>query len=119
MIIKAVFSWFGLGWHLCLSATIGYALAGLMYEWSHYIVHTRVKPPSVQSSTPTSYSLSPLKAMTSTVSTLFSHMRNNHIRHHLVDDRFWYAFSVPVMDNSFHTNPDVRNVRLEQNQEKK
>ena len=29
-----------------LSATLGYASFGLLYEWSHYIVHTRVKPPN-------------------------------------------------------------------------
>ncbi|KAL7533480.1 hypothetical protein ACHAXR_005260 [Thalassiosira sp. AJA248-18] len=78
-----------LPWHTCLTATIGYALAGLGYEWSHYIVHTKVKaPPS-----------------------LFSQMRDNHIRHHLVDDRYWYAFSVPAMDDLFDTNPNVRDVR--------
>ena len=27
---------------LALSATLGYATAGLCYEWAHYIVHTRV-----------------------------------------------------------------------------
>ena len=35
-------------YHFCLSATIGYSLAGLAYEWSHYIVHTKVKPHSAK-----------------------------------------------------------------------
>ncbi|KAL3769404.1 hypothetical protein ACHAWU_008813 [Discostella pseudostelligera] len=85
--------------HYCLSATIGYALAGLVYEWSHYIVHTKVRPPS------SSFFLS------ETLSRLFSQMRDNHMRHHLVDDRYWYAFSVPAMDDLFETNPDVKEVR--------
>jgi len=88
-----------LPWHYCLSVTIGYALAGLVYEWSHYIVHTKVRPPS------SSFFLS------ETFSRLFSQMRDNHMRHHLVDDRYWYAFSVPAMDDLFETNPDVKEVR--------
>jgi hypothetical protein len=89
-----------LPWHYCLSATIGYALAGLVYEWSHYIVHTRVRPPSA------SFFLS------EAFSRLFSQMRDNHMRHHLVDNRYWYAFSVPAMDDLFGTNPDVKEVRM-------
>ena len=37
------------------------------------------------------------------------------MRHHLVDDRYWYAFSVPAMDDLFDTNPDVRDVRKREN----
>ncbi|KAL7490178.1 hypothetical protein ACHAW6_015913 [Cyclotella cf. meneghiniana] len=78
-----------LPWHLCLSSTIGYAVAGLYYEWSHYIVHTRVK----------------------VMSSMFSQMRDNHIRHHRVDDKYWYAFSVPAMDDLFTTNPEIKDVK--------
>lgn len=31
--------------HLAISATLGYALAGLFYEWAHYIAHTKVNFP--------------------------------------------------------------------------
>ena len=93
-----------LPWHYCLSATIGYALAGLVYEWSHYIVHTKVRPPKGIDGT-TSFFLS------ETLSKLFSQMRDNHMRHHLVDDRYWYAFSVPAMDDLFDTSPHVKEVR--------
>ena len=96
LIIKTILP----SWHLCLSATIGYALAGLVYEWSHYIVHTKVKAPQSSSSI---------------LVKLFLQMRNNHMRHHLVDDRYWYAFSVPAMDDLFDTNPDVRDVRKREN----
>ena len=81
--------------HLGLSATIGYGLAGLAYEWSHYIVHVKVR-------TPRSGSFP---------SRLFARMRDNHMRHHLVDDRYWYAFGVPAMDDLFGTNPDVKDAR--------
>jgi len=94
-----------LPYHLCLIATVGYALAGLGYEWSHYIVHTKVKPPSQladAASSPVSSS-----AILSALSGLFLKMRDNHIRHHRIDDRYWYAFSVPAMDDYFYTNPNI------------
>ena len=93
-----------LPWNFCLSATIGYALAGLVYEWSHYIVHTKVRPPSAIASSGT-------LSLSETLARLFSQMRDNHMRHHLVDDRYWYAFSVPAMDDLFDTNPNVKEVR--------
>ena len=31
--------------NLAISATLGYALAGLFYEWAHYIAHTKVNFP--------------------------------------------------------------------------
>ncbi|KAL3802474.1 hypothetical protein ACHAW5_009733 [Stephanodiscus triporus] len=91
-------------WHACLSATVGYALAGLMYEWCHYIVHTKVRPPSSSSSSSmSSFALA-------FASKAFLRMRNNHIRHHRLDERYWYAFSVPAMDDLFGTNPDVKDL---------
>lgn len=68
LIIKSIFPW-----HICLSATIGYALSGLFYEWSHYIVHTKVRPPRNK-----------------WVKSFFLRVRNNHMRHHLLDDDYWY-----------------------------
>ena len=46
---------------LALTATLGYATAGLFYEWSHYIVHTRVKATQclLETSTRQSHSTSP------------------------------------------------------------
>eukprot|EP00804_Cyclotella_cryptica_P023391 CCRYP_000528-RA/>CCRYP_000528-RA protein AED:0.25 eAED:0.25 QI:141/1/1/1/0/0/2/1193/310 len=91
-----------LPWHLCLSATIGYSMAGLYYEWSHYIVHTRVKAP-----TP-SQDNSFVGCISTAMSSTFSQMRDNHIRHHRVDDSYWYAFSIPAMDSLFATNPEMK-----------
>lgn len=76
------------------SATLGYLLSGLGYEWAHYIVHTKVRPQSKFMKT----------------------VRDNHIRHHCVDDRYWFAFSCPQMDNLFGTNPDVQVVRVQNRQ---
>ena len=74
---------------LALSATLGYASAGLFYEWAHYIVHTRVKPPNA----------------------FWKRVRDNHIRHHLVDDRYWLSFTLPIVDDIFGTNPSVEDVK--------
>ena len=78
--------------HWALSATIGYAAAGLAYEWTHYIVHTRVKPKR---------------------GSFMARVRDNHIRHHQINDKYWLAFSVPAMDDLFGTNPDVKEARRE------
>merc|ERR1711957_449970 len=92
-------------WSLCLSATIGYSTAGLVYEWSHYIVHTRVKPPQVSATCN-----STMAAVVPIMSKLFIKMRDNHKRHHKVDGDNWFAFSVPVMDDMFGTNPSMKEV---------
>ena len=111
-------------WHLCLAATIGYSLAGLVYEWSHYIVHTKVKPRIITSTTTTTSSSlynkqqrqspppSPQRMIILPLLMRgYAKMRDNHIRHHLVDSRYWYAFSVTEMDDLFHTNPDVKELQ--------
>jgi len=80
---------------VAISATLGYATAGLFYEWAHYIVHTKVKPRSK----------------------FMKQMRDNHIRHHNVDHRYWLAFSIPAVDDFFGTNPDVQEVRRQNKQQ--
>jgi len=73
---------------IALSSMIGYSLSGLFYEWTHYIVHTRVKPKHP----------------------FFRRLRDHHMRHHLVDNHYWYAFTLPQIDNIFGTNPNVKDV---------
>lgn len=79
----------GLSLPLAISATLGYASAGLFYEWAHYIVHTKVRPPN----------------------DFWKRVRDNHMRHHNVDDQYWFSFSVPAIDDMFGTNPSVKDVR--------
>eukprot|EP00985_Skeletonema_marinoi_P011988 scaffold5704_cov144-Skeletonema_marinoi.AAC.1 len=101
-------------YHLCLTATIGYSLAGLVYEWSHYIVHTKVKPRIIPSISPSYQQLSILeRRIIQPIMKGYAKMRDNHIRHHLIDDRYWYAFSVTEMDDLFGTNPNVKDVKRE------
>mmetsp|Transcript_21158 Transcript_21158/g.36135 ORF Transcript_21158/g.36135 Transcript_21158/m.36135 type:complete len:115 (+) Transcript_21158:1-345(+) len=101
-------------YHLCLSATIGYSLAGLVYEWSHYIVHTKVKPRIIPPTSPSYQQFSILeRRIIQPIMKGYAKMRDNHIRHHLIDDRYWYAFSVTEMDDLFGTNPNVKDVKRE------
>jgi hypothetical protein len=79
---------------IAVSAMIGYSIAGLFYEWTHYIVHTRVVPKNP----------------------FFRRVRDHHMRHHLFDDKYWFAFTLPQIDNLFQTNPDVKEiVRMKKN----
>mmetsp|Transcript_17724 Transcript_17724/g.26429 ORF Transcript_17724/g.26429 Transcript_17724/m.26429 type:complete len:286 (-) Transcript_17724:492-1349(-) len=71
------------------SATIGYATAGLFYEWAHYIVHTKVKPSN----------------------SFFRKIRDNHIRHHCINEKYWFSFSIPAIDDLMGTNPTVAQAR--------
>ena len=103
--------------NLCLSATIGYSLAGLVYEWSHYIVHTKVKPRIISSlSTEEQQKQQPQQSLLErlVIQPLmkgYAKMRDNHIRHHRIDSRYWYSFSFTEMDDIFGTNPNVRDVK--------
>jgi hypothetical protein len=56
---------------------------GLFYEWAHFSVHTRVRPRTA----------------------LGKAIKAHHTKHHLVDERFWFAFSWPMIDASLGTVP--------------
>lgn len=76
---------------LAMTATIAYTSAGLWYEWTHFIVHTRVRFPK---------------------HSYFDICKTHHARHHLVSSDHWFAFSYPAVDNWWGTNPSsVKAVR--------
>jgi hypothetical protein len=79
---------------IALSATLGYSMAGLFYEWAHYIVHTKVRFNGVGSR-------------------FWTTVRDNHVRHHRISSMYWYAFSVPWIDDLFQSNPDVKDVQTQ------
>ncbi|CAM9754519.1 unnamed protein product [Choristocarpus tenellus] len=60
-----------------------YMTMGLVYEWTHYIVHTRVVPQSK----------------------LWKALKRHHTLHHLKDDSCWLAFTVPPLDTILGTVP--------------
>jgi hypothetical protein len=77
---------------LALSATLGYSVAGLFYEWAHFIVHTKVR-------------------FRGFGSRFWVQVRDNHIRHHRICSDFWFAFSIPWIDDLFQSNPSVKDVQ--------
>jgi Fatty acid hydroxylase superfamily len=81
---------------VALTAVSTYAVLGLFYEWTHYLVHTRVIPPSSSSN--------------NWWQDYWCQVRNHHQRHHVVDDGYWFAFSLPAVDTLFGTNPSIRQV---------
>ncbi|CAM9274340.1 unnamed protein product [Chrysoparadoxa australica] len=65
----------------CLASYMG---MGLMYEWVHFLVHTRVQPRTA----------------------IGRAWKRHHTLHHLKDDRFWLAFIFPWVDNLMGTVPE-------------
>lgn len=68
---------------LALTSLIVYWLMGLLYEWAHFVVHTRVH----------------------FTSGLGKAIKAHHTRHHLKDDRYWFAFTVPHIDDVMGSVP--------------
>ncbi len=73
-----------------LAATWMAALAGmtLVYEWTHFIVHSRIKPRSA----------------------FAQKLFQNHRLHHFRNEHYWYSFTVPQVDAMFGTAPDATDV---------
>jgi hypothetical protein len=73
---------FGGGMAQALSAVSTYTACGLVYEFSHFISHTRVKLPS-----------------------MLEKLRRHHMNHHLVSSQHWLAFTLPAIDGLMGTLP--------------
>lgn len=73
-----------------LAATWMAALAAmaLLYEWTHYIVHTRIRPES----------------------RFAKRLFRNHRMHHFRNEHYWFSFTVPEVDVLFRTGPATRDV---------
>lgn len=65
-----------------------YSTMTLFYEWTHFIVHTNVKPK-------TAYG---------------ERVRRNHRLHHFRHEGYWFAFTVPLIDRLFGTAPDPKTI---------
>lgn len=67
-----------------ITAMATYTTMTLFYEWTHFIVHTNVKPL-------TSYG---------------KLVRRNHRLHHYRHEDYWFGFTFPLVDRWFGTAPD-------------
>jgi hypothetical protein len=71
-----------------LTAMATYSTMALVYEWTHFIVHTGVRPRSA----------------------FARKVRSNHLLHHFRNERYWLAFTMPLVDRLMGTDPDPASV---------
>ena len=67
-----------------------FTLATLLYEWVHYLTHTPYRPRSAY----------------------LRRIVRNHRLHHFKNEHHWYAFTAPLVDTLFGTNPEPGDVDL-------
>lgn len=78
------------GSELAVTAAAAYYSMGLVYEFTHYIVHTRYLP----------------------TSRLAKRIRMHHLLHHTRNEAYWLAFTVPQVDQLFGTDPQPSSVHM-------
>jgi hypothetical protein len=77
-----------LGWHAALTAVVtGYALV-LIYEWTHFLIHTAHRPQS----------------------RYYRSIWRGHRLHHFKNERYWHGITNTFSDRVLGTNPDQREV---------
>lgn len=67
-----------------LTGMATYSTMALFYEWTHFIVHTNVKP----------------------LTAYGRRVRRNHRLHHYRHEGYWFGFTLPLVDRVFGTAPD-------------
>lgn len=65
-----------------------YATMALVYEWTHFLVHTGVAPKSA----------------------LYTKIRRYHRLHHFRSEQHWFGFTAPWIDEVLGTAPDPKTV---------
>lgn len=73
---------------LAVTGIAAYSTAALIYEWTHFLVHTGHKPNSE----------------------FFSRIRRNHLNHHFLNENYWLGFTWPGVDAWLGTEPDPKTV---------
>ena len=73
---------------LALTGMAAFTLATMIYEWVHFLVHTRHRPRSAW----------------------FRRVHRNHHLHHFKNEHYWHAFTVPHLDTWLGTDPDATEV---------
>lgn len=71
-----------------VTAMATYSTMALFYEWTHFIVHTNVKP----------------------LTAYGKKVRRNHRLHHFRHEDHWFGFTFPLIDRWFGTDPDPETV---------
>ncbi len=85
--VAAVFAPF-LGWHAAFSAAVvAYGLI-LTYEWTHFLIHTAVRPRS----------------------RYYRTIHRGHRLHHFKNERYWHGITNTLSDRVLGTAPDQQSV---------
>jgi hypothetical protein len=71
-----------------LTAMATYSTMALFYEWTHFVVHTDVKPRTEHG----------------------KRVRRNHLLHHFRNEAYWLGFTMPWVDTVLGTEPDPATV---------
>jgi hypothetical protein len=71
-----------------LAMLAGFAAAALNYEWTHFVVHSRIHPRG----------------------RYYRRLFRNHRLHHFRNERYWYSFTVTGIDRLLGTGPDPDSV---------
>lgn len=71
-----------------ITAFAAFSTMALVYEWTHFIVHTGIKQESAYAKT----------------------LRRNHLMHHFRSEKHWLGFTAPVIDRILGTDPDPSTV---------
>jgi 4-hydroxysphinganine ceramide fatty acyl 2-hydroxylase len=69
------------GWSVVASAMFGVLLAVFHYEWVHYVAHIPYQPRTA----------------------VGRWIKQYHLRHHLISEKFWFGVSNPSMDFVYRT----------------
>lgn len=75
--------------HLAVTATTTYTACGLFYEFVHYLAHTAVQPKSK----------------------FLRNIKTHHMKHHLIDQRYWHTFSWIEIDSIMDTAPTSKQLQ--------
>lgn len=71
-----------------LSAMATYSSVALVYEWTHFLVHTGIAPKGEY----------------------YKKVRRNHRLHHFRNENYWLGFTAPVVDALLGTDPEPASV---------
>lgn len=75
-------------WGLALTAIACVFCMGLVYEWTHYLIHSRYRPRSA----------------------FYKRLWRNHRLHHCKNEHYWFGVTMTLGDTLLGTAPDHRDV---------
>lgn len=84
----ALWMWLAPGLPIAFMGVAAYATMGLVYEWTHFLVHTNYRPKSA----------------------LYRRLWKNHRLHHFKNENYWYGVTMLSGDRLLGTSPKVRDV---------